>query len=556
MESRKVSVDHTPTGGHFISHAERGTRSRALATRCLALSMITVALGAVFICCFLLADSVPTDSDGAAIVLQARAMLHGNLLLRGWQLSDVSFYLTELPEYMLVVAIRGLRPDVVQICAALTYTLCLLFVVLVAKGNATGREAVVRVAMSAGIALAPIAIDQRTLLTNPDHTGSAVPILLMLLLIQSPSLRYRKLAITVVVLSAALISDQLIFVIGIAPLLTVCLVRCRFRIRYPEYRQERLLMAAACASAVIGLSVPRIIKAAGGWATSAIPATFVGFGSLWGNFLGAVHGLLILFGVQFTPQLGLQTAFSAIRLTGLILVVVAVLLGIRSIRPFRDLVQRDLVQRDLVEGVLAAAIMIDFAAYVLFIPDPTANFREIDTIVLLGAALAGRMLAGPLIRMRLQGAIAVVMACYAVTLAWGLAQPTRPVANFSLGNWLSEHSLTDGIAGYWTADPIIVDTGGAVQLAAVQLNGRQASPYLWETNVSAFNPGTHYANFLLINPPSGTDPHPITEREAVDAFGSPSQVYGYQGYIIIVWRKNLLKMLQLPSAPGTARWRR
>ena len=35
-------------------------------------------------------------------------MLHGNLLLHGWTVSDVSFYTTELPEYMGVELIRGL----------------------------------------------------------------------------------------------------------------------------------------------------------------------------------------------------------------------------------------------------------------------------------------------------------------------------------------------------------------------------------------------------------------------------------------------------------------
>jgi hypothetical protein len=50
-------------------------------------------------------------------------MLHGNLLLRGWHLSDVSFYTTELPEYMLVEAVHGLGAGVVHAGAALTYTL-------------------------------------------------------------------------------------------------------------------------------------------------------------------------------------------------------------------------------------------------------------------------------------------------------------------------------------------------------------------------------------------------------------------------------------------------
>lgn len=530
MESREIAVDDASAGRDFAAR-DRGAGPRALVVTCLARSAIALAVGAVFTGCFLLAGSVPTDSDGAANILQAWAMLHGNVLLRGWQLSDVSFYLTELPEYMLAVAVRGLRPDVVQICAASTYTLCVLLVVLVAKAGASGREGAAAAALSAGIALAPLAADQRTLLSNPDHTGTAVPILLMLLLVRSPSLRYRKLALVVVVLSAALISDQLTLVIGVAPLAAVCLARARFTIMNQEYRRERLLVAAACASAVIGLAIPRLIKATGGWATSGIPATFVGFGSLGGNFRGAVQGLITLFGVQFPSQPGLQTAFALIRLTGLVLVVAAVLLAIRAIRPSGDLVQ----------GVLAAAIVMDFAAYVIFIPDPTANFREIDAIVVLGAALAGRTLAGPLTRMRLRWAIAVVVAGYAVTLGWDLAQPTRPAVNLSVGSWLSEHRLTDGIAGYWAANPITVETGGSVQLAAVQLNGRQVSPYLWETNIGAFDPGAHYANFFLVNPPSGTDPHPITEREAVNAFGPPAQVYRYQHYLIIVWDKNLLE---------------
>jgi len=69
---------------------------------------------------------MPTMSDGASQELQAWAMLHGNVLLRGWSLSDVSFYTTELPEYMLVEILRGLTPGVVQIAAALTYTALVL----------------------------------------------------------------------------------------------------------------------------------------------------------------------------------------------------------------------------------------------------------------------------------------------------------------------------------------------------------------------------------------------------------------------------------------------
>lgn len=493
-----------------------------------------VVVGIIFGCCLRLASDLPVSSDGAANVLQAWAMLHGNVLLSGWRLSDVSFYVTELPEYMVVTAARGLRPDVVQICAAITYTLCTLLAVLVAKGGATGREGAVRVALAAGIALAPLASDQRTLLTSPDHTGTAVPILLLLLLLGRESLRSRMPVIAFIVLSAAVLSDQLTLVIGVAPLLVVWLLRRRLGSSVPGGRLERLLAVAACASALAGWGAAQVIKAVGGWRTAAIPATFVGFGSLAKNFRAAVQGLLTLFSVRFTPHLGWHTVLAVCCLTGLIFVLAAVLLGVRGIR----------AGTDLAASIMTAAIIADFAAYVLFIPAPQQNYREIDVIVPLGAALAGRMLTGPLIRMRRQWLIAVALAGYAIALASGLAQTAHPQANTGLGHWLTEHGLTSGIAEYWAADSLIADTGGAVQMAAVEPRGKRLYPNLWEVDTRWFNAGSSYADFMILSPPSGSDPHPVTEPEAVAALGAPWHVYSYGRYKIMVWQKNLLQIIR------------
>lgn len=124
------------------------------------------------------------DSDGSSIAIQAWDMLHGNALLSGWWLGDVSFYTTELPEYMLVEAIRGLGPDDVHVCAALTYTLLVLLAAMVARGRATGRAGVVRALLAGGIMVAPaLGYGTNTLLLSPDHTGTAVPLLALLLLL-------------------------------------------------------------------------------------------------------------------------------------------------------------------------------------------------------------------------------------------------------------------------------------------------------------------------------------------------------------------------------------
>ena len=64
---------------------------------------------AAFACYLQLARTRAVNSDGAGQALQAWDMLHGNLLLHGWLLGDVSYYTTEVPQYVLVEVLRGLN---------------------------------------------------------------------------------------------------------------------------------------------------------------------------------------------------------------------------------------------------------------------------------------------------------------------------------------------------------------------------------------------------------------------------------------------------------------
>ena len=117
------------------------------------------------------------NSDAAGLVLQASDMLHGNPLLHGWWDTDVSFITTELPEYMGVTAVAGVRPEVVHVCAALTYTLLVLLAAFVARGRARGAEGVVRALLAATVMLVPQPTGPTpVLLGSPDHVGTALPV--------------------------------------------------------------------------------------------------------------------------------------------------------------------------------------------------------------------------------------------------------------------------------------------------------------------------------------------------------------------------------------------
>src|ERR1700751_453082 len=110
---------------------------------------------ALFFCYRWLSETEAVTSDGAANALQAWAMLHGDPLLRGWTVGDVSFYTTELPEYMGVEFTRGLGTSTIHIAAAVTYTLLVVATGFLARGRARGSEGLCRGLVGAGIMLAP-----------------------------------------------------------------------------------------------------------------------------------------------------------------------------------------------------------------------------------------------------------------------------------------------------------------------------------------------------------------------------------------------------------------
>src|SRR5689334_10797979 len=126
----------------------------------------------------------PVTADGADQALQAWDMLHGNWLLHGWTIADVTYYTTEVPQYILIEMVHGLSADVVHIGGAITYTLLVLAAGLLARGRATGREGLIRLLIAAGIMLAPqFGNATHLLLSQPDHLGTQLPLLLLFLLL-------------------------------------------------------------------------------------------------------------------------------------------------------------------------------------------------------------------------------------------------------------------------------------------------------------------------------------------------------------------------------------
>jgi hypothetical protein len=501
-------------------------------------------------------ESVAVSSDGAGNVLQAWAILHGNLLLHGWRVSDVSFYTTELPQYALIESVLGLGAQVVHVGAAMTYTVLVLLAAWLAKGSAHGRVGWARALLAAGIMVAPQLSATQIVLLSPDHTGTAVPVLVTWLVIDRvtpdrwKAARWLVPLVVFVLLTWTMIADSIVLVTCIAPLVLVCLIRaCPGLIRHGERPAPRWyelsLAAAAAAAGGLGSAAPRIIHALGGYQQAPVePDTTVTAlqHQAWVTF----QAVLELFGANmYGVRPVIEAVFVWLHLAGAIVVVCA--LGLALGRLFRF--------QDLVIPVFAVAIVFNlvtymFSAHALDI----LGAREIAAVLPLGAVLAGRVLAEPLLKLAqatgnarrwLLPALAVIAAGYLGTLAYGAAQTPAPLTNQPLASWLVAHGLTDGLAAYWQANSTALASAGRVQVSGVTLApGGQFVPYEWETDNAGYDPARHDATFMVADGPAQLR---WMQSAALRTFGPPQRTFSYDGYTIMVWDANLLRRLGHPG---------
>jgi hypothetical protein len=510
--------------------------------------------GAALFACFLRQSQTrAVNSDGAGNALQAWDMLHGNLLLHGWLLTDVSFYTTELPQYAVVSAITGLTAGVVHIAAAMTMTLLVILAALLARNRAG-------MLLAAGLMLTPqLGPGVNILLSSPDHIGTAVPVLAAWLVLDRGRPRPATAATVGLLLGWAQVADPLVLLIGVVPLAGVCLLRAA---RGGSRRNELALAGAALAGSALAVLAGRAITAAGGFRVVPLHLALVKPGHLAGNLAVTGRGLLLLFGADFTDaRPGLPVLLAVVHLAGLAAAGWAVWLAARGFR-----------RGDRVIQVLLAGVVLDVVAYAISDrPHALPATREIDVVLPLCAALAGR-LAGPRLARRLAAgarlpggprrhpaarfaagfAAGLILAGYLASLAAGLTRPPASAQYHRLGAWLAARHLRGGLSGYWAASVVTVDTGGRVRIRPVRTYRGRLAVGRWAIDAAWYDPRHATADYVVLAPGLPGYPGFTARRQVLATFGRPARVYRAAGCLVLVWHRNLLAAAQFQNSKGSS----
>ncbi len=549
-----AAADSAPGTADPAARPDRHQLRRWPRSRWLAAAAWGLGLVVAFAANLRLSQTNATNSDGASQALQAWDMLHGNLLLHGWITGDVTYYTTEVPEYMLVELVHGLNADAVHIAAALTYTLAMLLVALLAMGKTTGREAVARAAIAAGIMIAP-QLDAGTyaLLNSPDHVGTSVPVLLAWLIVDRARPRWYVPVVVGLILAWAQIADVLVLYAAVVPLAIVCsyrALRAKVWQRQPpaSQRYEIALAVAAVVAGMAGLAAPYVLAAIGGEtqaqvATQLSPLNVI----FWHNLRVTGICLLVLAGANFIGvHQAVRSGFEILHLAGATLGACGI--AVAAWRFPRD--------RDLVSQLLLAGIVINLVAFAVGTHAVEITYtREITPVLPFGAALAGRVLAGRLLAMRLAPVLIVLLCGYLAGLVFAIRQPVVPAQNARLTSWLETHHLRYGLSGYWAANAVTLTSGERVKVRSLDPAGATLRATRQLVQTEWYDPSRESANFVVVyHGYAGTQPFTgftgvvgfPDAKEVIATFGTPARTYRYGQYTIFVWDRNLLTVLTRP----------
>jgi hypothetical protein len=487
--------------------------------------------------------TIAFNSDNACILLQAHEVAGGNLALRGWALSNCSFY-PEISFYAVAMLINHSPSALSRELPPIVYALIVMFALWL-TGLGSGNPP-----SYAGYAITFILIG---LPTNLQHlyiapgTHMSTMLLIFAALValsftEETSARAPAAYIAYTALLAfAVFGDLFALYFAAIPIALVTAYRW-VRGLFSQTR-ELIALAATVAAVLIADGAIRLIRAIGGFRLVPVEPHFVALKALHSNISATIGGITSLCGIdpaQAASPLG-AILFLA-RSAGL-----AFILGCCIYSAYRSL--RGTETRTT--AIVTASALVTAIGYLsnnAVIGLTTA--RYLIPFVLYGAILAGRV-AGTVIRPTklFYAAIGLISVAYLFGFVRLMSQPTAiPQREETLAQWLYQRGLVLGYGDYWHASIVTLESDGKVKIRAISFAGR-LYPYLWESKSEWYSgdPGTPAPNFVVIEEQKKM----LAFHEAISAMltlGRPSKAYQFEGYTIMVWDKGKWLLRSTPNS--------
>ena len=523
-----------------ISASKNNIRRRPDAVFCI--SLLLILLHCIYV--YLTFLRVPLNSDHANQVLQAADILSGNILLKGWNLTGVSFYLSELPFYVLGTAFAGIDTYAYLIAAAaMVICLSVLTYQLAFKNH---------LAVPLTKALLYLTLTGFPTLTWLGYLRGHCAIFIyycLLLLILDRILTAERVPTSLWILFGLLtacgcMSDMQLLIIAVVPILLLCGVNLLRNEPKFDTRRSVWLTGIAVTGTGLGIVMDALLMKLGGINKNSFLDTrkFVNMDALGEKFLLLGKGILNVF--RADPPDGawsLRGIAGLCAAAGIILITLFCLFSV--LRQFLKKGEGDPVS-------LICSLSITVMCLICFFTDiytAEDSARYISWLPFAAAVLICRSLESKLSKFRLLlsviGFLAAGSLFFIPPVLTRVETPQDRLAAF-----LSENELTNGYADFWNASHTTVAANDQVRARAI----RGQVPELgkpdhmemqnWFCKTEWYQTSPH--NFIVFD---GRGYLHVSEDVVTTLLGEPERILETGEYRIYVYDRDLTKEIILPA---------
>ncbi|MHB8245721.1 MAG: hypothetical protein ACYDGN_10280 [Acidimicrobiales bacterium] len=491
------------------------------------------------------AHAFPPNSDGATVILEAQAMLHGKAMLQGWAISLDSFWTVDALWYIAGIVLYGLHPVLLYaVPAAIAVAVVVVGVVMATQERKGAAKIVAGAAVVTLLALPSHALAY-FYLRGPLHVGTGLWCLVAFLCLRRGTYGWRW-AVAVIFLAAGMLGDLQTLALGVVP---IAFAGITAMARTREWRKGMPLVIAAAGSCVLAEVVRHLAMAIGTF--SIAPANPIAtVPQMIRNVKHGLHEAVLMMGVgsSYYGLGGEPTLLSYVHAIGLLVVLVglfgtAVALVWGILRGRQSVVGPSSEAAWRLDDQLMFASFASPAAFLILAVAPDIQYaRYLTTGIIFASILAARVLGRVVQQIRrpmLGRALAAVglatTCCYAAGVGYNVSQPEPGSSAAQLATFLEAHHLYDGIGSYWSASIVTVESGGRVAVRPV-ISPRGHVLVRYSRNSAGYWYGKNL-HFLVFQP--GAPWGNVGWNTAINTFGHPSRVYKEGSYRIMVWNKAL-----------------
>lgn len=495
--------------------------------------------GLVFFLTMYLCSYIHIDSDYSNLVLEANDIISGNIFLKDWILTGISFITTDLLFFVFGAFFSGISDMTFKIAiSGMIATLICLSFLLVSDGQKMGK---LDILLALLLLLIP---GQMNLAYLRAHTGAVCWCFLAVLCVNKILQTNRKCYYGLLFLALVLgcIGDALSVLIGLIPIILLSVVNLTDSSTGDHNKDVcKWLLVVSCLALLSSFLIDKIYFFIGGCERN----SFLGLRSFepienWGNKIGIyIKAILMMQNADFSSKqlLSQQTLFY---FANVIILITGYMIVFKTLYSFLTRNPTDTINVLLSIGFLLLSVVF----IITNIAVDVGSGRYLGYVPLLFAILIVRTSSSNLFNTNYGKQLRIMLLVLAIVSFGGKvcelwqSNKTQPLQK-ELGVFLQENGLKSGYSNFWNASSITVLSENNVQSRAIIGNSGRVEPYDW------FCKKTWYqdcANFIILDQ-TLDGIFGLTEESIVSQFGIPNNILEHNGFKILTYNDNIARFL-------------